>query len=71
MSGVTVTCQRLLITAPHQSRFLLMPILDSWAAKKSISFPNYAADSWGPEAAVALIAKDGFHWFTLPLKNKK
>ena len=50
---------------------LLMPILTTWAAKKSISFPNYQADSWGPEVAEALIAKDGFHWFTLPNKNKK
>ncbi len=50
---------------------LLMPILNSWSAKKSLNFPNYPADSWGPEIAEALIAKDGFHWFTLPLKNKK
>ncbi|UXP31572.1 glucose-6-phosphate dehydrogenase [Reichenbachiella agarivorans] len=50
---------------------LLMPILSAWAAKKSLNFPNYPADSWGPELAEALIAKDGFHWFTLPLKNEK
>jgi len=50
---------------------LLMPILDAWAGKKSLSFPNYSADSWGPEVAEALIARDGFHWFTLPLKNNK
>ncbi|MBT1704495.1 glucose-6-phosphate dehydrogenase [Chryseosolibacter indicus] len=50
---------------------LLMPVLNSWSAKKSLNFPNYSADSWGPELAEALIAKDGFHWFTLPLKNKK
>ena len=49
---------------------LLMPILHSWSTKKSLNFPNYPADSWGPEVAEALIAKDGFHWFTLPLKNK-
>jgi glucose-6-phosphate 1-dehydrogenase len=48
---------------------LLMPILTTWAGKKSLSFPNYPADSWGPEVAEALIAKDGFHWFTLPLKK--
>jgi glucose-6-phosphate 1-dehydrogenase len=48
---------------------LLMPILSAWAGKKSISFPNYPADSWGPEVAEALIARDGFHWFTLPLKK--
>ena len=50
---------------------LLMPILTAWAGKKSLNFPNYTADSWGPEVAEALIAKDGFHWFTLPLKAKK
>ncbi len=49
---------------------LLMPILDAWENKKSLSFPNYSADSWGPEIAEALIAKDGFHWFTLPVQNK-
>lgn len=50
---------------------LLMPILSTWTGKKSLSFPNYPADSWGPETAEALIAKDGFHWFTLPLNKKK
>jgi glucose-6-phosphate 1-dehydrogenase len=49
---------------------LLMPIITAWEGKKSLSFPNYSADSWGPETAEALIAQDGFHWFTLPLKNK-
>jgi glucose-6-phosphate 1-dehydrogenase len=50
---------------------LIMPILNNWQGRKSINFPNYAADSWGPEAAEALIACDGFHWFSLPMKNKK
>ncbi len=49
---------------------LLMPIVDNWTKKKSLNFPNYAADSWGPELAEALIARDGFHWFALPLNNK-
>ena len=49
---------------------LLMPILNAWSSKKSLNFPNYPADSWGPEIAEALIAKDGFHWFTLPLKKR-
>ncbi|OAQ39272.1 glucose-6-phosphate dehydrogenase [Pedobacter psychrophilus] len=48
---------------------LIMPVLESWESKKSISFPNYSADSWGPETAEALIAKDGFHWFTMPIKK--
>lgn len=50
---------------------LLMPILNAWSGKKSLSFPNYPADSWGPETAEALIARDGFHWFTLPIKPRK
>lgn len=50
---------------------LLMPILNSWKTKKSVNFPNYSADSTGPETAEALIARDGFHWFSLPLNPKK
>lgn len=49
---------------------ILMPIINTWERKKSLNFPNYPADSWGPEIAEALIAKDGFHWFTLPVNNK-
>ncbi|MES2646267.1 MAG: glucose-6-phosphate dehydrogenase [Bacteroidota bacterium] len=50
---------------------LIMPILSAWESKKSLSFPNYSADAWGPELAEALIARDGYHWFTLPHKPKK
>jgi glucose-6-phosphate 1-dehydrogenase len=50
---------------------LIMPILSTWEAKKSLNFPNYSADSWGPEIAEALIARDGYHWFTLPVNSKK
>lgn len=50
---------------------IIMPILNSWESRKSLNFPNYAADSNGPETAEALIARDGFHWFSLPLQNKK
>ncbi len=48
---------------------LVKPIIQSWENKTSLSFPNYPANSWGPEEAEALIAKDGFHWFTLPIKE--
>ncbi len=48
---------------------LIMPILNVWETKKSSKFPNYSSDSWGPEVAEALIARDGFHWFTLPVKE--
>jgi glucose-6-phosphate 1-dehydrogenase len=50
---------------------LVMPILNSWQTRSSQNFPNYSADSWGPEVAEALVAKDGFHWFTIPLSSKK
>jgi glucose-6-phosphate 1-dehydrogenase len=50
---------------------LVMPILNSWQTRASQNFPNYSADSWGPEVAEALVAKDGFHWFTIPLSTKK
>ncbi|HEY0244703.1 MAG TPA: glucose-6-phosphate dehydrogenase [Mucilaginibacter sp.] len=50
---------------------LIMPILNTWINKKSLTFPNYSADSWGPESAEALIARDGFTWFTQPLNGKK
>jgi glucose-6-phosphate 1-dehydrogenase len=50
---------------------LIMPILSTWTNKKSLNFPNYAAGAWGPESAEALIARDGFTWFSLPLKNTK
>ena len=49
---------------------LLMPILNAWTTKESIRFPDYHAGSWGPELAEALIAQDGFHWFTLPFDNE-
>ncbi len=50
---------------------VIMPVLDYWENNKMSNFPNYPADSWGPENAEALIAKDGYHWFNLPEKNKK
>ncbi len=42
----------------------VMPILENWEARTPSSFPNYAPDSWGPEDAEALIAKDGNNWIT-------
>lgn len=46
---------------------VVMPIVDIWKKNPSVNFPNYAADSWGPESAERLIARDGFHWITLPI----
>jgi len=41
---------------------VLTPILNAWVDLKLVDFPNYAAGTWGPEAAEALIARDGRSW---------
>jgi glucose-6-phosphate 1-dehydrogenase len=38
------------------------PILDVWQALHPRDFPNYAAGSWGPEAADQLLRKAGHSW---------
>ena len=40
------------------------PILDAWRALPAPEFPNYAAGSWGPEAADELIRQEGRRWYT-------
>ena len=49
---------------------VVMPILEVWAARKPLDFPNYSPDSWGPEDAEALIARDGHNWISMPAKSK-
>jgi len=49
---------------------VVMPIIEAWEQRPPIDFPNYAPDSWGPEDAEALIARDGHNWITLPSKEK-
>jgi glucose-6-phosphate 1-dehydrogenase len=39
----------------------VMPVLETWAADPTPPRP-YAAGSWGPAAASALVARDGFAW---------
>ncbi len=41
---------------------VIMPIIDAWADGGPPDFPNYAAGSWGPEAADELLARDGRRW---------
>lgn len=41
---------------------LFTPILQRWEANPPKDFPNYASGTWGPEAADALIARDGRQW---------
>jgi len=45
---------------------LLAPVVETWDSVPSADFPNYAAGSWGPEPAEALIARDGRSWFVVP-----
>jgi glucose-6-phosphate 1-dehydrogenase len=40
---------------------ILAPVLDTWA-HSAASIPGYAAGTWGPGAADALIARDGHAW---------
>ena len=41
---------------------LLMPVLEVWADSSPRNFPNYAAGTWGPQAADKLIERDGHAW---------
>src|SRR5690606_33890881 len=41
---------------------VIMTILDVWENRSSLDFANYAAGTWGPESAEALIAKGGRVW---------
>jgi len=50
---------------------IITPILEAWTSRPAVDFPNYAPNSWGPEDAEALIARDGFNWVTLPLVPKE
>jgi glucose-6-phosphate 1-dehydrogenase len=50
---------------------VIMPIQEAWQTRVPVDFPNYAPDSWGPEDAEALIARDGHNWITLPAPHKE
>jgi glucose-6-phosphate 1-dehydrogenase len=50
---------------------VITPILETWQKRSPLDFPNYAPDSWGPEDAEALIARDGRNWVTIPAKKKE
>ena len=38
------------------------PIIDSWATSPAPDVPDYDAGTWGPDAADALLARDGRRW---------
>ncbi len=41
---------------------IVTPIIEAWADQPPPPFPDYAAGSWGPDAADALLARDGHRW---------
>lgn len=41
---------------------IVTPILDAWQRLPPPQFPNYEAGTWGPQAAVDLIERDGRTW---------
>ena len=41
---------------------LFSPILEHWATSPPPQLPNYAAGTWGPEAADQLLLQDNLHW---------
>ena len=44
---------------------VVTPILQAWESRASKDFPNYAAGTWGPEAADKFLERDGRRWRTL------
>ena len=41
---------------------IVTPILDAWQEQQAPRFPNYESGTWGPQAAVDLIGRDGRSW---------
>jgi len=41
---------------------IVTPILEAWQEQPAPKFPNYEAGTWGPEAAVKLMERDGRSW---------
>jgi glucose-6-phosphate 1-dehydrogenase len=41
---------------------IMQPVLDAWKATLASDFPNYAAGTWGPRSANALLERDGRRW---------
>jgi glucose-6-phosphate 1-dehydrogenase len=44
---------------------VVMPLLKAWEKQKPGDFPNYAAGTWGPEAADKFLEREGRRWRTL------
>ena len=50
---------------------VVAPIQEDWYSHRPDHFPNYAAGSWGPKEADALLACDGREWKTTHHVSKK
>jgi glucose-6-phosphate 1-dehydrogenase len=48
----------------HAAWKVVTPVLEVWENTPAFSMPNYAAGSWGPNAANTLLAQDGRNWFS-------
>ena len=48
---------------------VVSPILTAWKSVPAGDFPDYAAGSWGPEAADRMIARSGHSWLLPSLKK--
>jgi glucose-6-phosphate 1-dehydrogenase len=46
---------------------VITPILDAWTNREAVDFPNYAPNSWGPQDADAMLAKDGNNWYNVAI----
>jgi len=49
---------------------IMQPVLDVWGALPTRDFPNYAAGSWGPDAAEQLLADCGHSWKACDCLNR-
>jgi glucose-6-phosphate 1-dehydrogenase len=44
---------------------VVTPLLHAWQSRPPTDFPNYAAGTWGPEAADKFLEREGRRWRTL------
>ena len=54
----------MVLAAIAQALSFLDPIMAQWGEQKERGLEFYPAGSWGPEAADALIQKEGRQWLT-------
>ena len=48
---------------------VVAPIQNVWNALEPRDFPNYSAGTWGPDAADALLSRDGRAWCVWSLRT--